>query len=80
VSVLCPQGVDTDMLRSLPVNPASADGFLSPDEVATAVVEGLDRESFLILPHPQVARYVSHKASDYDRWLAGMRRLREKTK
>ena len=80
VSVLCPQGVDTDMLRSLPVNPAIADGVLSPEEVTDAVIEGLERETFLILPHPLVAAYVGRKAADYDRWLSGMRRLRERMK
>ena len=78
VSVLCPQGVDTDMLRSLPINPASADGVLAPDEVATAVVEGLERESFLILPHPQVLEYMRRKTADYGRWIGGMRKLRRK--
>ena len=32
-------------------------------------------ERFLILPHPEVADYVQRKATDPDRWLAGMRRL-----
>jgi hypothetical protein len=39
------------------------------------VVEGLDAEDFLILPHPEVLEYFRRKASDYDRWLNGMRRL-----
>jgi len=44
--------------------------------VAEAVVEGIRQESFLILPHPEVAEYFKRKATDYDRWLRGMRRLR----
>jgi hypothetical protein len=39
------------------------------------VVDGLAAERFLILPHPEVARYQQIKAADPDRWLAGMRRL-----
>ena len=39
------------------------------------MVEGLRREKFLILPHEIVAKYMLHKASDYDRWIRGMRRL-----
>ncbi len=39
------------------------------------MVAGIDQEKFLILPHPEVATYFQRKASDYDRWLAGMRRL-----
>ena len=32
-------------------------------------------ERFLILPHPEVLEFFQRKAADYDRWLAGMRRL-----
>jgi hypothetical protein len=48
---------------------------IEPDDVAEAVVEALGQERFLILPHPEVAEYFRRKAGDYDRWLAGMRRL-----
>ena len=48
---------------------------LEPEEVADAVVDGLRDERFLILPHPEVVEYFQRKAADYDRWLAGMRRL-----
>jgi hypothetical protein len=43
--------------------------------VADAVIRGLAAEAFLILPHPQVLEYFRRKASDYDRWIAGMQRL-----
>ena len=48
---------------------------ISPDEVAEAVIQGLDAEQFLIAPHPKVREHFRRKADDYDRWLAGMRRL-----
>ena len=47
----------------------------NPRTSPTTVVEGLRDERFLILPHPEVADYFRRKADDYDRWLAGMRRL-----
>jgi hypothetical protein len=50
---------------------------LAPEDVAEAVVQGLADERFLILPHPEVLDYFRQKGSDYDRWLAGMRRLRQ---
>ncbi len=51
------------------------DDAISPDEVAEAVIQGLDAERFLIAPHPKVLEHFRRKADDYDRWLAGMRRL-----
>ncbi len=80
VSCLCPQGVNTDLLRSGlaaggPATTVAAQGVIEPVDVADAVVAGLADERFLILPHPEVADYVARKAADPDRWLAGMRRL-----
>ncbi len=80
VSVLCPQAVGTRMFQAAEhlaaAEAASADGVLTPEDVAAAVVQGLEEESFLILPHPTVSKYMGRKASDYDRWLGGMRRFR----
>ncbi len=81
VSCLCPQGVRTPLLMGAAA--AGAGGHLTPDmitpeEVADAVVAGLRREEFLILPHPEVREYFQRKAQDYDRWLRGMRRLRDR--
>jgi NAD(P)-dependent dehydrogenase (short-subunit alcohol dehydrogenase family) len=76
VSVLCPQAVRTAMTAGTPDGGvAGVDGMIEPDEVAEAVVDGLAAEHFLILPHPQVLDYLRRKTDDYDRWLAGMRRL-----
>jgi NAD(P)-dependent dehydrogenase (short-subunit alcohol dehydrogenase family) len=79
VSVLCPQGVATPMLKGMENSPQAGDGILSPEVVADCVIEGLAAERFLILPHAQVSTYMQRKVSDYDRWLGGMRRLRRKT-
>jgi NAD(P)-dependent dehydrogenase (short-subunit alcohol dehydrogenase family) len=76
VAVLCPQGVDTPLLRGIDRGVPDRDGVLTPEAVAEAVIEGLAAERFLILPHAEVATYVKRKADDPDRWLAGMARLR----
>lgn len=77
VSCLCPQGVNTDLLRRSAGGPGDflRANALEPEDVAEAVVKGIDEERFLILPHPEVQEYFHRKASDYDRWLRGMRRL-----
>ena len=78
VSVLCPQGVRTAMLAQEGERNFLTAGALSPAEVAGTVVEAIRDERFLILPHPEVGEFYLRKASDYDRWLRGMRRLRER--
>ena len=78
VSCLCPQGVMTNMILRPDAGPATEflrAEALTPEQVAEAVVQGLDRETFLILPHEIVADYFLRKATDYDRWIRGMRRL-----
>ncbi len=78
VSVLCPQAIDTNMLRMAGATAASVDGVLNTDAAAQAVIEGMDAETFLILTHPEVKDYMARKL-DRDRWLRGMRRLRDET-
>src|SRR6201994_699240 len=77
VSVLCPQSVQTGMTTPGP-SAARVDGVLQPAEVAKMGIEAMEGEGFLILSHPQVHEYMQRKASSRDRWLAGMRRLRDK--
>ena len=83
VSCLCPQGVRTKML--FPDDEAAAQesgastvrmqGVVEPEDVADAVIAGLADERFLILSQPEVLDYWRRKTDDYDRWLAGMRKL-----
>ncbi len=85
VSVLCPQAVRTNILgpqakskSNSNTRQASGDGILEPEFVADACFSAIQQERFLVLPHPEVSTYFQRKANDYDRWLNGMRRLRNK--
>jgi len=86
VSVVCPQAVATRMIgieddsdsKEGGFGGNDVDGVLSAAEVADRIVKGIREQEFLILPHPQVETYVRRKASDHDRWIAGMQRFRRK--
>jgi NAD(P)-dependent dehydrogenase (short-subunit alcohol dehydrogenase family) len=80
VSVLCPQGVRTNMTAPLGDDGGvvGIDGMLEPADVAAVVVAALAEERFLILPHPEVGDYVRTKATDRERWLGGMRKLQHR--
>ena len=86
VSCLCPNAVYTGMMGRSPDDratrpPPDLEGLLGdvlmPEDVAALVVEAMDEERFLILPHPRVGESFVRKATDYDGWLDGTRsRLR----
>ena len=57
--------------------------FLAPDameasDVAEAVLECMREERFLVLPHAEVLTFMQRKSADYDRWIRGMRRVRQR--
>lgn len=87
VSCLCPQGVNTAMLRGgdrpnhepTESNVVRAVGaVLEPREVADIVHDALVEERFFIFPHPEVAEYMKVKANEHARWLGGMRKLQRR--
>ena len=78
VSVLCPQGVNTAMAPQQ-LGDGGTDGIVEADYVAGVITDAMRDERFLILSHPEVQTYVERKAGDPDRWLRGMRRLRQRS-
>jgi NAD(P)-dependent dehydrogenase (short-subunit alcohol dehydrogenase family) len=77
VHAVCPQGVRTDMLwnsgaagRAL-MEPSAVE----PEDVARDLLAAMAEGRFLVLPHPEVAQMYAGRATDPDRWLAGMRRM-----
>jgi NAD(P)-dependent dehydrogenase (short-subunit alcohol dehydrogenase family) len=78
VSVVCPQYVATAITGLDETHPAGViPGVLTVEQAASAIADGLERGHFLILTHPEVLGFFQRKAGDYDRWLAGMRRVRD---
>ena len=74
-----PLGVETAMLDpDDPIHQFLQVQSISPADVAEAIVQGLTEETFLILPHPQVAEFFQMKADNHDRWIRGMQRLNQK--
>ncbi|WP_410568097.1 SDR family oxidoreductase [Amycolatopsis sp. cmx-4-61] len=79
VSALCPLGVRTALLEpgiaaghpaALAI--AAAAPLIDPEDVAEAVVRGLGKEEFLILPHESVRESVARKAGAIDAWIDEM--------
>ncbi|MER5880211.1 SDR family oxidoreductase [Streptomyces sp. NPDC001910] len=80
VHAICPQGVRTDMLAAtgsagdLVLRPTA----IEPEDVADALMKGIEENRFLILPHPEVAGYYQARAADPDRWMTNMNHLQLK--
>ena len=77
VSVLCPQAVKTGMSTGRP-GAASVDGVMTAAEVAQIILKAMEEERFLILSHETVHEYEQRKVTNRNRWIGGMRRLRNK--
>ncbi|MFD5426329.1 SDR family oxidoreductase [Streptomyces sp. NPDC127084] len=80
VHAICPQGVRTDMLTQAGAagELVLAPGAIEPEDVAGALMEGMEADRFLILPHPEVAGYYQGRATDTDRWLDSMNHIQRK--
>jgi len=75
-AVLCPQAIDTDMVKGFEDGTAALDGIMPAGELALKTLAALEAGEFMIRPHDKVADYFSFKAENYDRWVGGMRKLR----
>jgi len=80
VSCLCPFGVISGML------PEDAQGVgklilksaITADQCADYVVAALEKEEFLILPHPEILEYFKARSNNHERWLHYMRKEQER--
>ncbi len=78
VSVVCPQYVATPLIGLGDKDAEGQDALLTADDVATVVLDAIEKERFLVLPHSVVADYAGLRARDHDRWIKGMQALRAK--
>lgn len=85
VSCVCPLGVETPLLQTIRHldDPGAQLGaaaieqsarVLSAADVAADTVEAMRSGRFMVLPHPELLEMYRQKGSDYNRWIAGMRR------
>jgi NAD(P)-dependent dehydrogenase (short-subunit alcohol dehydrogenase family) len=82
VSCICPGAVDTAMLRAGAGGDASkasavigGGDVLAPDEAAERILTAIEQDTFLILTHPEMHKFVVGKAEDPQRWVRGMTKL-----
>jgi NAD(P)-dependent dehydrogenase (short-subunit alcohol dehydrogenase family) len=79
VSVVCPQYVATAMTGlDEKITAGSLPGVLTVEQAAGIIVDGIEQQRFLILTHPEVLGFFQNKANDYERWIGGMRKVRER--
>lgn len=80
VSLLAPLGVRTPMLGDTDDAFArnAAGPIREPEEVAEMVAKAVEDERFLILTDELAQTWMEGKTNDLERWLKGMRRLRDR--
>ncbi|MCC1492471.1 SDR family oxidoreductase [Cognatishimia sp. F0-27] len=79
-SVVCPLYVATPLLGYDDDHPEGRphERVLTAEDVAGAVLQGMDEDRFLILPHPEAGEFLRRRAEDMDRWISGMQRVRDR--
>lgn len=78
VHCICPQYVRTAMTKELDVIEEGPDRHIFPSEVADTLFDCIEKDEFLVLPHPVIGDYFKAKASSHDRFIGGMSKLKEK--
>lgn len=74
VTLVCPQYVATPMLDLS--SDESHSNVLSAEDVAISTLAAMSEGRFLVLPHPEVQGYAISRATDPEKWINGMARLR----
>ncbi len=75
---ICPQYVRTNMTKGMAMAEEHQDGLIEPSDVADALKLAIEEDRFMVLSHPVVGEYFKHKAMDYERYISGMNKLKQK--
>ena len=78
VSVVCPQYIATGMLGYEEENIRTQTNLMSVEELAEIVIPEIIKRKFLILPHPEVYKFMNFKSKCYDKWIDEMHKLRKR--
>jgi len=77
VHCVCPQYVRTNMTKGMEMAENGQDALLEPVDVSNALLEAMQNDRFLVLPHKVVKKYTMGRAHDHDAWLEGMVKFRQ---
>ncbi len=75
---VCPQYVRTNMTKGMAMAEGHPDGLIEPADVATALLKAISDNKFMVLSHPIVSEYFKDKGSDYQSYITGMNKLKQK--
>jgi NAD(P)-dependent dehydrogenase (short-subunit alcohol dehydrogenase family) len=76
VHCICPEGVNTPLIKGIEGGAQGLGGYIEADDVAAALLKAFEDERFLVTTHEKTPEYVALKGADRDRWVGGMRKLR----
>jgi len=75
---ICPQYVRTNMTKGMAMAEGHQDGLIEPSDVAAALKVAIEEDRFMVLSHPIVGEYFRNKANNYEAYIGGMNKLKQK--
>ncbi|WP_208353914.1 SDR family NAD(P)-dependent oxidoreductase [Pseudaestuariivita rosea] len=72
VLCICPQGVQTDLIRGAEASLRAAGDIIDPDDVAQAVMNAMEDGRMFVFSHPETTAHFQARAADPDAWVKRM--------
>jgi len=76
VHCVCPEGVNTPLVKGIEGGAHGLGGYIEPEDVAGALLAAFEDGRFLVTTHEKTPEYAALKGANRDRWVGGMRKLR----